>query len=145
MCLTQPSHLAGVFWDPKRHFQKPKYHEIGLYTLTFYDFTNQPYFYWFVKVFKLPWYKESDLFPKYVPENIQKQCACTWGILGPQWAGAYFFNVLLMHTLKRNSSKMPDITEYSSKLTEIWLIDKDIIGQSLKHNSNDILAYRRER
>ena len=36
---------------------------------------------------------------------------------------------------------MPDITEYSYKLTELWLIDKDIKDRSLKPNIYDILAY----
>ena len=35
---------------------------------------------------------------------------------------------------------MPDTTEYSLKLSEIGLIDKDIKDQSLKPNSYDILA-----
>ena len=57
----------------------------------------------------------------------------SWGLLGPQWAGAYYFNVLLMHTLERKLSKMPG-NEYSFKLTEIWLIDEDIKGKSLNPN-----------
>ena len=67
-------------------------------------------------------------------ENVHRQCACTWGLLGPQWAGAYYFNVLLTHTLERKLSKMQNITEYSFKLIEIWFIDKDIKGKSVKPN-----------
>ena len=58
-------------------------------------------------------------------KNIQKQCACSWGLLGLKWAGTNYLYVLLMHTLERKLSKVPDITEYSNKLTEICLIDKD--------------------
>ena len=52
----------------------------------------------------------------------------------------YYFNVLLVDPLERKLSKMPKITECSFKLTEKWLIDKVIKGQSLKSNFYAILA-----
>ena len=78
-----------------------------------------------IKIFKLLWYLEFLIifFQSMHQKNIQKLCACTWGLLGPQWTRAYYLNVLLMHTFERKLSKLSNITEYSSKQTEIWLID----------------------
>ena len=49
----------------------------------------------------------------------------------------YYFNVFFMHTFERKTYKMPDEMEYTSKLTEIWLIDEGIKDQSIKLNSYD--------
>ena len=50
----------------------------------------------------------------------------------PIGRGVLFQCLLLIHTLQRKLSKKPDITDYSHKVTEIWLIDKDLKEKEFK-------------